>query len=752
MMLLALALLSTSPQDLLRKAVEEVKILDVRPEKKRVRPAEPFKVAFDLEIPEGWHLYPTTPTSTGTVTKAVVEGFDVLGPYEEPAPKTKPKSEFLEAYDYHEGKITITVRLRAKPGVAAGPQDVKGRFEYQLCKTICRDGKAAFAFPLDIRPRPTAEVRIVSATPDKAELKVGETLKLALVVEVPKDWHIYPTVPTTTGTPTEVVFEAAERAGPIVEPAPKTHPAEGDQPAYTYHEGTITLTQPFFLKPGPQPGPFELRGVLDYQICKPGICIPVKTDFAVALKVVDGQAVPPPPLPPAKGGASGAAARDLASKGLLVSLGVAALGGLISLLMPCVYPLIPMTLTYFVKQGAGSRAQSMAMSTAYAAGIITVFTGIGFLLSLALGPAGARIFAANPWVNLAVGALFLWFTFSLFGLYEINLPGWLVGSLTGQRRSGVAGAFILGSLFSVVTFTCTIPIAGGVLALAAGSGAEVKFIALLAMLVYSTTMALPFFFLGLFPGLIKEIPKSGGWLHTVKVTAGFAEFALAFYYFSKADVVWELGILNQDVVIGIWIAALLFMALYLLKLIRIKGDDEEASPVGVFRLIAAFVFVLAALQFGTLYAGRKPGLLAFVLPPADVVEAAAGGATEAVAAGHGSLAPALAEAKKTGKPVFLEFTGKTCSNCQVMKSSVIDHPQVQAVLKDFVFAELYTDATPWKAENAKLQDERFGTVALPLYVILSPDDKELARLALDTGLVGREDFIAFLRKGLAARP
>jgi thiol:disulfide interchange protein len=201
-----------------------------------------------------------------------------------------------------------------------------------------------------------------------------------------------------------------------------------------------------------------------------------------------------------------------------------------------------------------------------------------------------------------------------------------------------------------------------VLALTAEKGAGSKFSGLFAMLTYSLTMATPFFFLGLFPGLLKEVPKSGGWLHTVKVTAGFAEFALAFYYYSKADLVWDLGFLTWELMTALWIAALIFMSLYLLKVFRMKGDDEDPAPhppVGVFRMLWALIFVLVAVQFATVFLGRSPGILQLVIPPvpAAATSRTAGGADAHPV--HPRLELALDEAKKNGKPVFVEFTGIT---------------------------------------------------------------------------------------------
>jgi thiol:disulfide interchange protein DsbD len=516
------------------------------------------------------------------------------------------------------------------------------------------------------RRGPKAEAKVLAVRPEKPQVKVGETFKVAFDLEITPGWYIYPTYKTTTGTETKVVLEAAEVAGKYEEPKAKVHPKEGDQEAYDYHDGKITLTVPIHLKRGPKPGPFEVKGILDYQICAAS-CIPRKDPFSFPIAVLEGEVEPAPAAPAAPQGgtsAEAAAQEELDKRGTVGFLLFAMGGGLISLVMPCVYPLIPITVTYFVKQGQGSRAKGIALSSAYAAGIILVFTAIGFLFSILLGADGPRLFAANPWVNLGVGALFFWFAFSLFGLYDISLPSWLVGSATTARRSGVGGAFILGALFSVVTFTCTIPIAAAVLAVPAAGGAGNKFIGLFAMFAYSATMAAPFFLLGLFPSLLKEVPRSGGWLHTVKVTAGFAELALALYYWSKSDAVWDLGVLSFDAMVAVWIATLVFMALYLLRVFHLKGDEEEAPAapgepprrpqVGVARMLFALAFALLAALFASIYAGRPAGAFGLVLPPdlGGPRTAAGGVKVRAVE----TYAEAVAEANRTGKPAFLHFT------------------------------------------------------------------------------------------------
>jgi thiol:disulfide interchange protein DsbD len=487
-----------------------------------------------------------------------------------------------------------------------------------------------------------------------------------------------------------------------------------------------------------------LSGKLTYQICSAKFCIPKKTPVSLggAAKKPETDEIP------------AAAGPKEFQEGLVKFLLIAVLGGLASLLQPCVFPLMPVTITYFIKQADGSRAKSIFLSVAYAVGLIISFTTIGIIFSLALGADGARRFATNMYVNIVVALLFAWFGFSLFGLYDISLPSWLVGGLTNKQRKGAGGSFILGMLFSVVTFTCTVPIAGLILAASASSDSHTRFMGIVGMLVYSSVMAVPFIVMGVFPSLITTVRKSSGdWLHTVKVTMGFIELPVALFYLSKADTVAGIGILTRWVMISVWVATLGFTILYLLRVFQLSGDEADPAPaedgssphpvrrqIGIARLLVAMLVGVLMVSFASGYDGRSLGWLDGILPPNTSEETA-------------GYEAALAEAKKTGKPVFLEFTGVTCTNCQVMKGTVLASPAVKALVAQFVFAELYTDRqndskhAAGDEENRRLLVDKFQGYALPFYMTLGPDGVERSRIL---GKVSEAEFIEFLKKGLEA--
>lgn len=750
-----------------------VKLLSARPEKTDLAAGESVRVVFELEIPKGWHIYAAGKKPLfGLPTKFKFDNADVAGAIEEP-PLKVVNEPGIGDIDYHEGKITVTVPVKLKADVKPGPVTVTGKITYQICDpNVCVDNSTPISFDLKAlaggdppapKPAGPVEVKVVSLTSTKAEVKAGEVFVVSADLEIPDGWHIYPTTPTTTGQVTELKLTGAEPAGKAEGPPTKTHPAEKDQPAYEYYDGRITLKYPMKLQDGAKPGPLDLSGKLVYQICDASKCIPRKTPVALSLVVKEGtlEVDAIPPIAPKTG------PKEL-QEGLLKFLLTAVAGGLVSLLQPCVFPLMPVTITYFIKQGQGSRAKSIFLSVVYAVGLIVSFTAIGVIFSLATGADGARKFATNVWVNIVVAGLFSWFAFSLFGLYDISLPSWLVGGLTNKQRPGAGGSFILGTLFSVVTFTCTVPIAGLILAAAASSDSQTRFMGVLAMVVYSTVMAIPFIIMGIFPSLITTVRKSSGdWLHTVKVTMGFIELPVALFYLSKADTVAGWGILTRWVMISVWVAALGFTILYLLRVFQLQGDEADPAPaedgmtphpvrrqIGIARMLVALFFGIVMVSFASGYDGRALGWLDGILPPNTEPQGVAGGnggqGREGVLA---SYPAALAEAKKTGKPIFLEFTGVTCTNCQVMKGTVLASPAVRALTSQFVFAELFTDrlSDPQHRDqdeaNSRLLTDTFQGYALPFYMTLGPDGVERSRIL---GKVSEAEFIDFLKKGLQA--
>ncbi|MGA1198164.1 MAG: protein-disulfide reductase DsbD family protein, partial [Candidatus Latescibacterota bacterium] len=421
--------------------------------------------------------------------------------------------------------------------------------------------------------------------------------------------------------------------------------------------------------------------------------------------------------------------------------------GLLALLTPCVFPMIPITVSFFTKQESQSRGESIAKSLAYCGGIIFTFTGLGLILAMTLGASGAAQFAANPWVNILITIIFVAFALALFGLFEIQLPYGLLNKLN-QVQGGSYGAILLmGFTFSLTSFTCTAPFVGTLLVL---TSQGTWMWPVLGMLAFSAAFALPFFFLSLFPQALAALPQSGGWLNSVKVVMGFLELAAALKFLSNVDLVWQWGIISREVFIAIWIVLFALCGIYLLGKIRLP-HDSPLETVGPLRLLASAGVLSFSLYMMTGLFGAPLGELdAFFPPYGSYGEIAKIRSGEPELTWHDDYEAALLEAKATGKPIFIDFTGFACTNCRWMEANIFPEPEVHNLLKQYVRVQLYTDGREAVHQhNREFQESQFGTVALPLYVVISPEGETLASfpgMTRDKGV-----FVKFLEKGFGTQ-
>ncbi|MCF6274310.1 MAG: hypothetical protein L3J05_00915, partial [Robiginitomaculum sp.] len=348
---------------------------------------------------------------------------------------------------------------------------------------------------------------------------------------------------------------------------------------------------------------------------------------------------------------------------------VAFLAGMVTLLTPCVLPVLPLTVGFFVSQAEKGKSPFLT-ALIYCLCIIGSFTFFGLITSIALGATGAQSISTNGYVNVALGVLFMVFALSFLGMFELRMPmflsSWLNKKQMGAQKEGkgYAKAFFSGTAFAVISFSCTGPIAGGFLAAAAGGDFLTP---TFAMLAFSSGLALPIFLLGQFPSLMKKMPKSGGWMNALKVVFGFIELGLAIMYLSAAEQAF-MGVqaaewINRFVVIAVWGASSFAIAMYLFGLFRMPHDHEDTKQIGVIRAIFAVGFLSFALfmlpgMFGAKY-GYLEGILP--LPPKN------GGITLPMGGGHENdphslpwnrvLEDGLLEAKEKNMPVFVDFTG-----------------------------------------------------------------------------------------------
>lgn len=421
--------------------------------------------------------------------------------------------------------------------------------------------------------------------------------------------------------------------------------------------------------------------------------------------------------------------------------------GALSLLTPCVFPMIPITVSYFTKNAAETHLKSVRDASIFAFGIILTFTALGIALALIFGAAGLNQFAANPWINLLIMGIFLAFAFSLLGAYNIGIPSSFLTKLDNLTRSKESsktlGLLLMGLTFSLTSFTCTAPLVGTILVAAANGKLLYPIV---GMLAFSSVFALPFFVLAIAPRLLHSLPSSGGWMNSLKVVMGFLEIGAALKFLSNADLVWGWGIFTREVVIAGWIGLSLLIFLYLLGVFRLSHDFGE-NKIGLVRILNAFLFITLAFYLLTGLFGRKLGEIESFLPPEkEALSTNINGPKS-----NGELSwitndyqAALAQAKAENKQIFIDFTGYTCTNCRWMEINMFPKPLVRAGLEKFVRVRLYTDGEGEPFEGfQKMQEEKYGTVALPLYAIISPNEEIVAKFA---GLTRDEnEFSTFLK-------
>ncbi len=603
----------------------------------------------------------------------------------------------------------------------------------------------------------------------------GETVRLVVTVDVDEGYHIYAMYLTGTGpTPTTIddveVPSWLEPLGAWKEPPPLMKFDKGFEVNVELHEHfPIEFVREYRVRADAPTSPAVAKVSLRVQACLKESCLPPKkfpleaaiTPTGAPIAPVDATpapvatpaATPRPPEVPGAVPAPGGAAVEERSFGAFI--GIAFLAGLVSLLTPCVFPMIPITISFFTKRASNTRQGAIRLAFTYGFTIIAAFGLFGFVVSVALralgqGAAATGIvnqIAANPWLNLALTGVFVAFAFSLFGMFDIGLPSGVADRLQKMKgnRTDTLGAMFMALIFVVVSFTCTAPIVG-TLMIAAVAGEWLR--PLFGFLAYATGFALPFFGLALVPSALTSLPKSGGWLNSVKVVMGLLELAAAMKFISNSDLVWRWGIFNREFVLASWVMIAAATTLYLLNKIRLPHDDEETS-ISPIRLSWALLFGTFALVLaGGLAGGRLPKFVEAYLPP-DLDHG-----TSVVASGAGrelAFLPefdlGVAEAKRSGKPLFVDFTGYTCTNCRYMEKNVFTDPVVHELLSErFVLVQLWTDDAKVGERHQELQAERFGTIALPTYVLLSPDGTRTI------GTIGYtpdpRQFEAFLRQAL----
>lgn len=591
----------------------------------------------------------------------------------------------------------------------------------------------------------------------ESSVRAGEVMNIIVTAEMDAEWKIYALRDQGEGpiaTRVVVTGEIIEASGLVWEDEPVEKYDDGFLTNTRTHQGGAIFKAPILVKSDLSPGKYNLSVNVLFQVCNASLCYPPKEEVLTITVTVEGgtarddrtDMVLVTEVFDDFGNINLDAAID---EGFFSFVILAFSMGLLALLTPCVFPMIPITVSFFTHQGETGEGKPITNAIIYTLGIIATFSILGIILALTLGASGANQLAANPWVNIFIAALFIYFALSLFGMYEIELPSALRQySLKQEGRGGVMGTLFMAVTFTLTSFTCTVQFVG-LLLVAASQGQW--FWPMIGMVVFSAAFALPFFFLALFPQYLAKMPKSGAWLNSVKVVMGFLELAAAFKFISNTDLVWGWGFFSHNTVLAVWAVLMLLTGIYLLGKIQLP-HDSPLSSISVPRLMLSTAFLTFGLYLTSGLFGQKiHGLIYSYLPP--IVESESGavqtnGASMAEEFNwYRNLDEGLAEARATGKSVFIDFTGYTCTNCRWMEANTFTKSEVKHRFGEMILVQLYTDGGPNHRENQQYEIDRFGTAALPFYVILSPDDDVITTFPGMTRSL--DDFLDFLDKGLA---
>lgn len=659
----------------------------------------------------------------------------------------------------------------------------------------------------------------------------GDTYRVILEAAIPSGYHMYDMGPYELGGPnaTTIVFTPGEGVRLVGKIEELTRPERHFDKTFGIEIGTYAGKARFAQQVRLEAPKATIKAALEWMICDDTSCMPPSDEeLTIDLTAQAGTPAASAAMPdthavsggndaaaaPAAGETSAASvsassdatpnaevapAKDLAGSGTLWSVIIEAiLWGFAALLTPCVFPMVPMTVSYFLK-GEGGVTMGRIRASIYGLFIVALYTlpiaAIILITRLVGGDAvTADIFnwLATHWLpNVIFFLVFMVFAASFFGAFEITMPSWLVNKSDAKADTkGLGGIFFLALTLVLVSFSCTGPIVGSVLI---KSTAGEFWTPIITMLAFSIAFALPFTLFALFPSVLKKLPKSGGWLNSVKVVIGFIEVALGFKFLSVADQTYHWGLLDREIYLAIWIVVFTLMGLYLLGKIKFSHDSDLPYLTVTRLALSIVVFSFVVYLIPGMWGAPLKGISGY-LPPLSTQDFVLGQQTGSIAANnapmlltvdgrkpkhsdflhlpHGlegffDLQEAEAYAAKVNKPLFIDFTGHGCVNCREMEARVWADPQVLDILRnDYVIVALYSDDKKQLPENEWVTTDTgkvlkslgkinsyyalktYGVNAQPYYVLQGRDGKMLVPprgYNLDV-----QGFIDFLRSGVAA--
>ncbi|MEY8847500.1 protein-disulfide reductase DsbD domain-containing protein [Psychroserpens sp. XS_ASV72] len=728
-------------------------------------------------IDEGWHLYSQNVPEDGpiptTFNYTTTSDFKLVGKTLEDEGHTIDDPVFEMKIKFFELKADFKQRIKI---LNKDLSIVKGEVEFMVCddKRCLPPSYVDLQFDLsvgqEINNIPAGGLfqassdeasQIVEPVKWKSDVeKISDTeFVLVSIASIDKGWKLYSqNVPEDGPIPTEFIYElpeGVELVGTTSEPEGQVVQDKVFEMEIKFFKNTAEFRQQVTLADSSVKA---ITSEVGFMACNDERCTaPTYVDLNFDLTNVTKLASAESTYTSSK--------EDGATRGLWSIFIVAFLSGFVALLTPCVFPMIPMTVSFFIKQSQ-SKAKGIRNAIIYGLSIIVIYVLLGTIITAIFGADALNALATNVWFNLIFFLLLVVFAISFLGAFEIVLPNsWANKADRQADRGGFIGIFFMALALAIVSFSCTGPIVGTILVEAASKGGIAPVV---GMLGFSAAIALPFALFAAFPGWLNSLPKSGGWLNTVKVVLGFLELALAFKFLSQADLVLQLHLLEREVFLAIWIAIFGALSLYLFGKIQLP-HDSPLSHISVGRLMLGLLTLSFTIYMIPGLWGAPLNLISAFPPPLDYSESPYGvgnskNGTALSASDHSELpegghllAPhnilafndydkGLAYAKEVGKPVMIDFTGWACVNCRKMEQNVWVKDRVLNTLKnDIVLISLYVDDKRPLPEDevmesklrpgkklkyigqkwSELQTIKYKTNTQPFYVLMGHDEQNL---------------------------
>ena len=590
------------------------------------------------------------------------------------------------------------------------------------------------------------------------KVAAGEVFNVTVKATIDGDWHLYSVLNDPDAGPYPTTFSSASNQMALAGDVEESDAVIAFDPNFEtelgWHSKEAEFTIPVAFRAELQ-GEQTIQLEVLYQVCDDVSCLPPKTKQIESVVNLDGVADSPyedfEEISQADVEFEMTSSAGVPLDDIWTYIWIALTAGLAALLTPCVFPLIPLTVSYFSNQGGGQKKTNWGQALIFGLSIILIFTGLGAILSVILGVSGVSQFASNPWVNLFIGVLFIFFGVSLLGLFELRLPYQLTNWLNrkSNESGGVTGTLFMGFTISAVSFSCTAPFVGAILAATAGGE---WFYPIIGMLAFSTAFAAPFVLLALFPRYLESLPKSGSWMNVVKVILGFIILAASIKFLANADIIFEWGLITRPLGIAAWITFFFIAGLYLLGFFALHGEEKPKS-ITSGRLLLAIPFFLFSFYLIPGLMGASLGIWDAWLPASKSTDvsvvrsiSSSGNGETVESQWSDNYEESLEKAVAENVPVFVDFTGYTCTNCRAMEATVFPLDNIQEKFSQMEQVKLYTDGGSKAEENQQLQFDITGTLALPTYVIIDPHTGQVLDQLI--GFTRASEFEEFLNRGI----